>query len=223
MPIIPALQFLNVISAVRHANRHVKESKEVKNKVNAKERREKAKRLESQKRNYGSNHLIHKYENTLKNLYQIEHYCDLIGENLVKDAGKPEAWFMQVLITAHADMRDVGHFMRRRGRSFSGHANEVYFMRKNIAEIREYAQMVQRILQVDVGNLPGWLTDKIAVIAHDMDKLGHYIVYEKRDGRRYGVPGYVYGEPGWAGNGGVQTVCSIKRRRMRNKIPGAYK
>jgi hypothetical protein len=77
-------------------------------------------------------------------------------------------------------------------------------------------------LVLGAGELDPMVQQAVSNTAFIMDKIAHFVEVQAQHGRRYGVPGFVYGEPGWAGQGGVQPGGRAGLMRGGDPLPHNY-
>lgn len=143
-----------------------------------------------------------------QNLFDIGYYANLALNTLEPGAGELPQWMNNKISIVRTHMKDVGHFVRfqtNEGKSFAGDFDPGYIARKNLREIAQYADAVLSATKKVGQPLPAWADNKLSGAAELMDCVGHSLVNEAAEGRRYGVPGIPYPQPGWAGAGGVAT------------------
>jgi len=83
-----------------------------------------------------------------------------------------------------------------------------YMLRQNLADIDSYAGSMLADLERGAGELPQWTNHIISTVRTHMHDVVHFLRHQAKEGRRYGVPGIPYPQPGWWGQGGVATADS---------------
>lgn len=143
-----------------------------------------------------------------QNLYDIGYYANLALNELESDAGELPQWMNNKISIVRTHMKDVGHFVRfqaHEGKSFAGDFSSGYIARKNLREIAQYADAVLSATKKVGKPLPAWANHKLSSAAELMDCVGHSLVNEAAEGRRYGgghggadaLQSWIIREAGW--------------------------
>lgn len=158
-----------------------------------------------------------------KNAYEAGKYSQELLERMGHEGGEPlPQWADHKLSVARRNMGDVGHFVESeealRGRRFAlpkltvPYSEEFDVGRASLRGIRTRREL-RRARRHDTFDDDAMTNRQDE--AHRMVRNHRMLDYSQ--GRRYGAPGFVYGQPGWAGQGGVQTF-PLMNRRMRRRV-----
>jgi len=143
-----------------------------------------------------------------QNLFDIGYYANLALDQLEPNAGELPQWMNNKVSIVRTHMKDVGHFVRfqaHEGKSFAGDFDPGYIARKNLREIAQYADAVLSATKRAGSPLPAWANHKLSSAAELMDCVGHTLVNEAAEGRRYGgghggadaLQSWIIREAGW--------------------------
>lgn len=131
----------------------------------------------------------------------IQHYAQKSLDNLNEKGEMPD-WIAHLISSAQTHMKDVAHFIRYRGTAQKRFGSPVDYSpigHRNLRQIIEYAEEIGK----GASAIPDWAMHKLSIVSEQLDEVGHFLAQE---GRRFGVPGFTYGQPGWAGQGGVAQI-----------------
>lgn len=170
-----------------------------------------------------------------RNLRQTAHYAREVLKLLDPGAGPFPQWVSDYVAQARVYISEAGHFLRdeaSQGRRYGNHpeayasANDkervAYMVHANLHLIEQYAEEILGLLVLGAGAPDPMIVQAISHASFIMDKVAHYVEVQAQHGRRYGVPGFVYGEPGWAGQGGVQPGGRAGLMRGGDPLPHNY-
>ncbi len=87
-----------------------------------------------------------------------------------------------------------------------GGATHTHMMRQNLFDIESYAQKSLGELELGAGELPAWTHHILSMVHTHMHDVVHFLRHQASMGRRYGIPGTPFPQPGWAGQAGVATT-----------------
>jgi hypothetical protein len=145
-------------------------------------------------------------------LMNIREYAQAIAKALEKGKQPLPEWAQNKLAVSAEYMDCVGHYLENRGegRVYSGPAWQTQQFQKEYRGRRIYAQTIEKVFEgrgvAAIGGVR-WVPPP-AVPGREYSMNRSYEdprVAQQRElqARRYGVPGYAPGTPGWAGAGGV--------------------
>lgn len=171
-----------------------------------------------------------------RNLRQTAHYARVILDLLKPGSGAFPQWVSDYIAQARVYISEAGHYLRdeasqgRRYGNFSeayapagdGEEGVAYMAHANLHLIEQYAEEILGLLVLGAGVPDPLVAQAVGHASFIMDKVAHYVEVQAQHGRRYGVPGFVYGEPGWAGQGGVQPGGRAGLMRGGQPLPHNY-
>jgi len=170
-----------------------------------------------------------------QNLRLISHYARQLLGLLEPGAGPFPQWTADYIAQARLYISEAGHFLRneaQEGRRYGNHPEAyayksdkekvAYMAHSNLHLIEQYAEEILGILVLGAGDPNPMVQQAVSNTAFIMDKVAHFVEVQAQHGRRYGVPGFVYGEPGWAGQGGVQPGGRAGLGRGGDPLPHNY-
>jgi len=170
-----------------------------------------------------------------QNLRQTAHYARAVLNLIEPGAGAFPQWVADYIAQARVYISEAGHFLRdeaSQGRRYGNHPESyaypkekervAYMVHANLHLIEQYAEEILGLLVLGAGDLDPMVLQAISNTAFIMDKVAHFVEVQAQHGRRYGVPGFVYCEPGWAGQAGVQPGGRAGLMRGGDPLPHNY-